>query len=283
MFTTYKPAASFEEDLEIIEIQLLLEAVYRRHGIDFRGYAFHYLRRRIAAIVKQEELTSVSALQAAVLHDAELFERFLNGLLTSTTTMFRDPEFFLSLRREIICELRTYPRARIWVAGCSSGQEVYSLAIMLTEEGIYDRCTIYATDMNERLIKVGKAGVYLSVRLDEYRSNYYLSGGNADFASYYTIERETFKFNPALRKNVFFAQHNLVSDRSFNEFNLILCRNVLIYFGPSFQERAFNLMHESLMKSGVLAIGLREGFAFNPVRSLYEEIDHDNKLFRRAV
>lgn len=269
------------QDLEAIEIQLLLEAIYRQYGFDFRDYAHASLKRRVWKRVMGEGLKTISALQERVLHDSAAMERFLLDLSINVTAMFRDPKFFLAFRQKVVPMLRTYPFIRIWDAGCSTGEEVYSLAILLMEEGIYDRCRIYATDMNEVVLAKAKEGIFPLSAMRENTSNYLEAGGSRVFSEYYSARYDSAIFRPALRENIIFAQHNLASDGSFNEFNVVLCRNVLIYFNNKLQDRVQRLFVESLEMFGVLGLGKKESLRYNSVESNYEIIDREEKIYRR--
>lgn len=269
------------EQLEDIEIQLLLEGIYRYYGFDFRNYALASLKRRIWNIVRLEGLTSVSGLQEKILHDAECMERFLYNLSVNVTTMFRDPHFFLTFRNKVIPILRTYPFIRIWHAGCSTGEEVYSMAIILQEEGLYHRTRLYATDINDLVLRKAKAGIFSLKLMQEYTHNYILAGGKKSFSEYYTAAYEHAIFSSSLRENIIFSQHNLATDSSFNEFNIILCRNVLIYFNKTLQKQVHNLFYESLVRFGVLGLGRQETLRFTPHEKDFEELDSSQKLYRR--
>ncbi|HEY9669914.1 MAG TPA: protein-glutamate O-methyltransferase CheR [Waterburya sp.] len=270
-----------KDELETIEIQLFLEALYRYYGFDFRDYALASLKRRIWNAVKAERLTSVSGLQEKVLHDPACLERFLLGLSVHVTSMFRDPNFFLSFRQKVVPLLRTYPFIRIWLAGCSTGEEVYSMAILLHEEGLYHRCRIYATDMNELVLKKAKAGIYPAKLMQEYTQQYLQAGGKHAFSEYYTAAYDNVIFRSSLRENMTFSQHNLATDGSFNEFNVIFCRNVLIYFNQSLQDRVHQLLYGSLNRFGVLGLGRQESIKFTPCEQQYEALDERERLFRR--
>ncbi|NJM74064.1 MAG: protein-glutamate O-methyltransferase CheR [Scytonema sp. RU_4_4] len=269
------------EQLEDIEIQLLLEGIHRYYGFDFRNYALASLKRRIWNIVRAEGLTSVSGLQEKVLHNPEYMERFLCSLSVNVTTMFRDPNFFLTFRKKVVPLLRTYPFIRIWHAGCSTGEEVYSMAILLHEEGLYHRCRLYATDLNEMVLRQAKAGIYSLELMQDYTQNYLQSGGKKSFSGYYTAAYNHAIFSSILKENMIFSQHNLVTDNSFNEFHIILCRNVLIYFNQSLQNRVHNLFHESLVSFGILGLGRQETLRFTPHEQDYEELEGGGKLYRR--
>jgi chemotaxis protein methyltransferase CheR len=267
---------------EELEIDLLLEGLFRQYGFDFREYARSSLRRRIRAAVTAEALTTVSSLQDRMLHDPACLERLLLALSVQVSAMFRDPRFFLTFRRQAVPFLRTYPFIRIWQAGCSTGEEVYSLAILLQEEGLYDRCRIYATDMNESVLQRAREGIYSLELMQRYTANYLASGGTAEFSSYYTAAYEHVIFRPSLRERVVFSQHNLASDGPFNEFNVILCRNVMIYFNNSLQDRVHRLFYQSLARLGVLGLGQRESLRFSPHEASYEMVDAAQCLFRKV-
>lgn len=267
--------------LEDIEIELLLEGIYRYYGFDFRDYAPSSLKRRVRRIMHLEEVTRVSALQDRILHDPKCLERFLLGLTVHVTAMFRDPSFFVSFRQRVIPILRTYPFIRIWHAGCSTGQEVYSMAILLHEEGLYHRCRIYATDMNEYVLQQAKNGIYPLGLMQEYTQLYLKAGGKRSFSEYYTAAYENAIFRSFLKENIVFSQHNLATDNSFNEFNVILCRNVLIYFNPVLQKRVHELFYNSLCPFGILGLGRQETLKLTPYEQHYEELDRSDRLYRR--
>ena len=270
-----------QDDLELIEIDLLLEAIYRRYGFDFREYAAASLKRRLWRRIHAEGLESVSGLQERVLHDPGCMERLLLDLSINVTSMFRDPSFYVAFREKVAPLLRTYPFTRIWNAGCSTGEEVDSLAMLLEEEGLYDTTRIYATDINEAVLEQARAGVFPLDKMQEYTQNYIRAGGKRAFSEYYVAAYDGAQFDRRLIRNVVFAQHNLVSDRSFNEFNVIVCRNVMIYFDRSLQDHVHKLFYESLPTFGVLALGHKESIAFSPHVDSYEELDAQEKLYRK--
>ena len=274
--------ATYDPALERLEIELLLEAVYRHYGFDFRSYAYASLRRRLWKRIHAERLATVSELQAHVLHDGTVLERLLDDLSVSVTAMFRDPGFFLAFREQVVPLLRTYPFFRIWHAGCSTGEEVYSMAILLEEEGLYDRARIYATDMNERVLRRARAGIFPLERMQEYTDNYLRAGGRSAFSGYYTAGYDGALFDPALLRNVVFAQHNLATDRSFAEFNAILCRNVLIYFDKALQTRVHRLFYDSLAMFGVLALGSKETLRFSAFEPCFEPLAGADKVYRKV-
>ena len=256
------PPVTYSSDLERLEIELLLEGVFRHYGFDFRSYAYASIRRRLWKRLEAEGLHAISELQALVLHDAEAMERLLLDLSVNVTAMFRDPGFYLAFREIAIPLLKTWPFIRIWHAGCSTGEEVYSMAILLQEEGLYDRSRIYATDINDVVLQQAKAGIFPLNRMQEYTENYIRAGGKRSFSEYYTAKYDGALFSPSLTRNVVFSQHNLVTDRSFAEFNVIFCRNVLIYFDRELQDRVHGLFYESLAMFGILALGAKESLRF---------------------
>lgn len=268
-------------ELEDIEIQLLLEGMYRYYGFDFRNYAPASLKRRIWNAIRAEGLGTVSALQAKILHDSFCMERFLSHLSVNVTAMFRNPSFYLSFRSIVVPLLRTYPFVRIWHAGCATGEEVYSLAILLQEERLYHRCRIYATDMNETVLRQAREGVFSLGVMQEYTQSYLQAGGKQAFSEYYTTDCEYAYMHSELKENIVFAQHNLSTDGSFNEFNVIFCRNVLIYFNQILQERVHKLLYESLGRFGVLGLGQQETIKLTPFASCYEELMNGERLYRK--
>ena len=275
--------AETRDDVDEIELALLLEGVYRRYGFDFREYAPASLRRRVWRRVHAEGLTTISALQDKLLHDPNCMERLLLDLSINVTAMFRDPTFYVAFREKVVPLLRTYPFTRIWVAGCSTGEEVYSLAMLLQEEDVYERTRIYATDINESVLDRARAGVFPLDKMREYTENYIRAGGKRAFSEYYLAKYDGAQFQRSLVDNVVFAQHNLVSDRSFNEFNVIVCRNVMIYFDRTLQERVHKLFYESLMTFGVLALGAKESIRFSSHEDAYEELDVSERLYRKVA
>lgn len=267
--------------LEKLEISLLLEGVFRHYGYDFRSYAFSSLRRRLKKRLEAENLETFSQLQDRVLHDPTAMEGLLRDMSVSVTGMFRDPTFFLSFRRSVVPLLRTYPFVRIWHAGCATGEEVYAMAILLEEEGLYERARIYATDLSVHAIERARAGIFSLARMREYTAAYQQSGGTRSFSDYYTANYEAALFDSRLRRNVLFAQHNLATDTSFSEFNVILCRNVLIYFDQSLKNRTLRLFGESFAPSGILCLGRRESLRFSAVEHDYDELDAKERIWRR--
>jgi chemotaxis protein methyltransferase CheR len=269
------------QDLEKLEIELLLEAIHRQYGYDFREYAFASLRRRVHNMLRAEKLNSISGLQERLLHDPGAMSRFLYALTVNVTAMFRDPEFFLAFRSQVVPMLRTYPFLRIWHAGCSTGEEVYSMAILLEEEGLYDKCRIYATDIDEAMVKQAREGIFPQELVGEYSANYQAGGGKRSLQDYYASAYGHCMFRSSLRDNIIFSQHNLAMDGSFNEFHVILCRNVMIYFARPLQERVHNLLYDSLTSFGILGLGSKESVQFTPHEKSYEQLEPGVKLYRR--
>jgi chemotaxis protein methyltransferase CheR len=269
-------------DLETLELQLLLEGIFRQYGFDFREYAPASLKRRVQRRVDAEGVSTIAGLLDRVLHEPEAMERLLLDLSINVTSMFRDPTFYVALREQVVPLLRTYPFTRIWVAGCSTGEEVYSLAILLTEEGLYDRTRIYATDINEAVLERARIGVFPLDKMREYTENYIRAGGRRSFSEYYLAKYEGALFERTLTENVVWAPHNLVQDHAFNEFNLILCRNVMIYFDRPLQNRVHELFHDSLERLGILALGHKESIRFTGFEQCYEELDAQEKLYRKV-
>jgi chemotaxis protein methyltransferase CheR len=275
-------SGNYDQDLERIEIELLLEGIYRHYGFDFRSYAYASIRRRLWKRIEAEGLGTISALQAQILHQPQAMERLLLDLSINVTAMFRDPSFYLAFRERVVPLLRTYPYIRIWHAGCATGEEVYSMAILLQEEGLYERSRIYATDINEVVLQRAKEGIFPLDRMQEYTENYIAAGGKRAFSDYYTAKYDGALFSPSLTKNVVFSLHNLVTDRSFAEFNVILCRNVLIYFDKSLQSRVHGLFYDSLAMFGILVLGSKESLRFSPFEDNYEQINGPEKIFRKV-
>jgi chemotaxis protein methyltransferase CheR len=270
-----------DPELEQLEIELLLEAVYRRYGFDFRQYAQASLKRRLWRRLIAEGLRSISELQAKLLHDPHCMERLLLDLSINVTSMFRDPTFYVAFRDKVVPALHTYPFTRIWCAGCSTGEEVYSLAILLTEEGLYDRTRIYATDINEAVLATAREGVFPLAKMQQYTQNYIRAGGTREFSDYYVAAYDAAQFSRSLTENVVFAQHNLAMDRSFNQFNVIVCRNVMIYFDKMLQNRVHSLFYDSLDTFGILCLGHKESLSFTPFVDKYEQLDEVERVYRR--
>lgn len=269
------------DDVEALEIDLLLTAIERRYGYDFRNYSGASLRRRIHRAVEREGVRAISDLQSRILHDPYCMHRFVTSVAVCATSMFRDAGFYLAMRRTVIPLLRTYPFIRIWHAGCATGEEVYSMAILLEEEGIYDRCRLYATDLSDDLLDRAQAGIYPLDKIRNYTTNYHRAGGIGEFSAYYTADHKNAILRPSLKRNIVFSQHNLASDGSFNEFNVILCRNVMIYFDAELRSRVHELLYASLGTFGVLGVGMKESLLATPHEDRYQALDASVRLYQR--
>ncbi|UGS37612.1 CheR family methyltransferase [Capillimicrobium parvum] len=274
---------STADDPDGLELELLLEAVHRRYGLDFRGYATASLRRRVWRRVTLEGLQTVTGLTDRILHDPRVLERLLKDLSINVTEMFRDPSFHGALREAAIPLLRTYPFVRVWNAGCSTGEEAYSLAIALHEAGLLERSRIYATDMNEGALAQARTGSFPLERMQVYTENYQRAGGARSLSEYYVARGASAVFDPMLARNMVFAHHNLVSDRSFNEFHLIVCRNVMIYFGRELQRHVHELFLDSLVPLGLLGLGRKEAIQPPEIAACYQPLVASEKLFRRRT
>lgn len=270
-------------DLEAIEIDLLLEAVHRAYGFDFREYSRASLNRRVRGSLQAEHLSSVSALQDRLLRDPEAVERFVLRTTVHTTAMFRDPPFYRALRSTVVPYLRTWPFVRIWDIGSSTGEEAYSLAIVLAEEGLLQRALIYATDLSPAVLDRARTGVYPLKLMQEYTKNYIASGGAQSFSEYYQSAHGDALMRRDLAERIVFAQHDLTVDGSFNEFQLILCRNVLIYFREPLRDRVHRLAFDSLAPLGVLGLGSREVLRSTPFEAEYAPLDAENRLYQRRA
>jgi len=275
------PPVSYNAELERVEIELLLEGIFRHYGFDFRSYAYASIRRRLWKRIEAEGLSSISQLQALVLHEPAAMERLLLDLSVSVTAMFRDPGFYQVFRHDVVPLLRTYPFIRIWHAGCSTGEEVYSTAILLEEEDLLDRTRMYATDINGAVLQQARAGIFPLNRMQEYTENYIRAGGKRSFSEYYTAKYDGALFSPSLSRNTVFSQHNLVTDRSFAEFTVIFCRNVLIYFDRELQDHVHSLFYDSLVMFGILALGSKESLRLSQYEPCYEKLHPREKLYRK--
>lgn len=271
------------EETEDVEIELLLEGLFRVHGFDFRDYSRASIKRRILELMRAERAATVSGLQDKVLHDGACLDRFLLGLSVHATAMFRDPSFYATFRKEVVPLLKTYPTVQIWIAGCSTGEEVYSLAILLREEGLYERCRIYATDISQTVLRKARDGIFPLAAMRDYTNNYHRAGGGHEFSDYYTAQYDNAIFSSSLRNNVVFSEHNLATDGSFNEFQVILCRNVMIYFNKDLQARVHNLLYDSLSMFGVFGLGNKESLRFTPRADSYQHLNHNDKLYRKVM
>ena len=272
-----------ETDLERLELDLLLEAVFQHYGFDFRSYARPSLKRRVKTRMEAEKLHTISSLQDRVLHDPVALERLLGDLRVSVTAMFRDPTFFRAFREKVVPLLRAHPSLRIWHAGCSTGEEVYAMAILLREEGLLKRARIYATDMNQAALDTAKRGIFPVANMQEYTANYLRAGGLRSFSEYYVARYDAALFESSLIDNVLFTQHNLAMDQAFNEFDVIFCRNVMIYFDKDLKHRVLGLITKSLVDSGVLGLGKKESLGPSPHARCYEALSPTEKLYRKVA
>lgn len=279
--TDQKTQPDTPDAAEFEDLRLLLDLVHLRSGLDFRGYAYSSLRRRVTRAVQDAQAGSIAGLHQQLKLDDTHLDNLLRVLTVHTTAMFRDPGFFRLFREKVVPVLRTYPFIRIWIAGCSTGEEVYSVAILLREEGLADRCRLYATDLSDRVLADARAGVFPLAAMQDYSRNYQLAGGEQPFSDYFTADSQSVIFRPYLRENVVFGTHNLVSDASFNEFHVILCRNVMIYFRRELQDRVHRLFHESLVTYGHLGLGRSESIRFTERADSYEAVDAKQRLFRK--
>lgn len=268
-------------ELEKLELNLLLEAIQKRYGYDFNDYAKASMIRRVKKYMETVGISKISALIPLFLHDGRAFHGFVKSLSVVVTEMFRDPDVFKTLREEVVPVLKTYPFIKIWHAGCASGQEVYSMAILLEEEGILDRCQIYATDFNDDALKTAKKGIYQAEDIGLYEKNYRLSGGSRELSDYWVSLYDAIKINSRLVERVTFANHNLVTDGVFGEMNLVMCRNVLIYFNEQLQDRALSLINKSLCPRGFLCIGRRENLKFSQIRKRVEDVNNTLRIYRK--
>lgn len=266
-----------------IEFQLLLEAIYLRYGYDFRLYSRASLKRRVEQHLLLNRYPHISELTHAILFNSELFLSLLSDLTINVTEMFRDPEFYRSFREKVIPILRTYPFLKIWHAGCATGEEIYSMAILLTEEGLYDRCQIYATDIDKEVLEKAKKGIFPVTDLKKYTENYQRAGGKSTLSDYYTAKYDNVIMEPKLKKNVIFADHDLVTDQVFGEMQVILCRNVIIYFNRQLQDRVFNLFNDSLDLAGILCLGSKESLRFASCADRFEELDKAQRIYRKRI
>jgi chemotaxis protein methyltransferase CheR len=266
-----------------IEMRLLLEAIYSRYHYDFRQYANASLKRRLSHALVRLQCTTISALQEKVLHDEKAFPQLLEFLTVQVSDLFRDPEVFLALRRSVVPLLATYPSLKIWVAGCSTGEEAYSLAILLQEEGLLDRTLIYATDINDDSLKRARSGIYSLERLKQFTINHREAGGKGSLSDYYHAAHDSAVMSAALRDHITFADHSLATDSTFSEVQLISCRNVLIYFDRELQDRALGLFHDSLCHRGFLCLGTKEALRFSSRAQDFEDFRPQERIFRKVA
>jgi chemotaxis protein methyltransferase CheR len=265
-----------------LELRLLLEALHHRYCCDFRGYVMSGLRRRVARALVQFQCESVSQLQHRVLREPALFTELVSVLTVHVSDVFRDPGYHAAVREEVVPRLRTYPSLKVWIAGCSTGEELYSTAILLREEGLLDRAVIYATDVDPHALQIAERGVYALDRVRDFSRNYQRAGGRGSLADHFTVAYDAMVFDRTLRKQVVFSDHSLATDSAFSEVHLISCRNVFIYFEPELQDRALKLFAESLVHKGFLGLGAHETLRFSAHASLFADFVPEHRIFRRA-
>lgn len=270
-----------EKNLEQIEAELLINGIYSYYGYDFRNYAKSSLRRRIKKRLTEEGLENIAELIPLILHNRDVFNRFLRDMSITVTEMFRDPSMYKKLKELVFPTLSKLPYIKIWHAGCATGEEVYSMAIMLQEFGIFDKCHIYATDYNNESIEHAEKGIYPIGLLKKYSTNYLKAGGEQSLSDFYHAKYNSVIFNKTLKNNITFAHHNLVTDHVFTEAHLIVCRNVLIYFDHKLQDRALSLFTESLNPNGFLCLGSRESLDFSNSANTYTALNRENRIFQR--
>lgn len=272
---------SLEQNTEI-ELRLLIEAIYLKYSYDFRDYSGASVKRRVNHALHQLDCKTISALQERVLHDPSAFMQLLQFLTIPVSEMFRDPGHFLAIRQEVVPLLKTYPSIKIWIAGCSTGEEVYSMAILLREEGLLDRTIIYATDINPSSLEKAKQGIFSLENIAAYAENYQKAGGQRAFSDYYTAAYDYAIFDKTLRENVTFADHSLATDSVFSETQLISCRNVLIYFNKKLQDRAFSLFDDSLCHRGFLVLGSKETVDFSAYSKNFDAFVKQERIYRKS-
>lgn len=265
-----------------IEIRLLIEAVYLRYGHDFRDYAQSSLKRRVLQAQQRMSLPSISAMQESVLHDPAQFALLLQYLTVPVSEMFRDPLYFLALRRHVVPVLRTYPSVKVWIAGCSTGEEAYSMAILLREEELLEKTILYATDINHASLDKARAGIFALDHMQAFTRNYQKAGGLKSFSDYYTAAYGGALFDRSLRDSITFADHSLATDAVFSETQLVSCRNVLIYFNRKLQDRALGLFHESLAHRGFLGLGTKETLDFSAYAERFQPVSRPERLYRKV-
>jgi chemotaxis protein methyltransferase CheR len=268
-------------DISDEELEELLELIHVKYGYDFRDYSKASMHRRVSRFMDDAGFKTLYDLKLNIINSKDVFDFFLQRVTVNVTEMFRDPAFYKALKQDVIPVLATFPIIKIWHAGCSSGEEVFSTAIFLHEAGLLKRCRIYATDINPNNIEKAKKGIMHLDVMKEYVSNYLKAGGNNDFASYYTAKYDNAIIRKDLRDNILFSQHNLVTDQAFNEFQLIFCRNVMIYFNRRLQNKVIKLFHESLSNFGYLVLGLKESLLFAELKDKFEEVSSQEKIYRR--
>jgi chemotaxis protein methyltransferase CheR len=264
-----------------VELDLFLGAIFHKYHYDFRRYANASLRRRVEAALSHFGCKTISGLQERVLHEPKVFNGLLGFLTVQVTDLFRDPSYFRSLREKVVPYLRTYPSLKVWVAGCSTGEEAYSLAILFAEEGLLDRTLIYATDINPDSLRIAEEGIYSIERFKSFSENYCLAGGRASLSNYYTARYASAVFDRRLKKAILFSDHSLATDSAFAEIELASCRNVLIYFERELQDRALGVLRDSLRRKGFLGLGLKESLRFSAHAAAFTEFVAADRIYQR--
>lgn len=272
-----------ENEPQEIELQLLLEAIYRRYGYDFRSYSVASVRRRVQQHLIVARYDNICALMHDILHNGEAFSALLSNLTINVTEMFRDPDFYQAFREKVVPVLRTHPFLKVWHAGCATGEEIYSMAILLKEEGLYDRCQIYATDIDKEVLEKARRGIFPASELHRFTENYERSGGKKKLSDYYTEKYDNIIMDPALKKNVIFADHDLATDQVFGEMQVVLCRNVLIYFNKELQKRVFRLFKDSLDIAGYLCLGSKESLRFSGCADAFDIIEEKQRIYKKRM
>ncbi len=267
--------------MEDEQLERFLDTIYERYGYDFRAYSRASIKRRTVAALQRANCRSLAELTDRVLVDPTYYREVVSDLTVNVTEMFRDPGVYRAIRSEVVPILRTYPSIRIWLAGCATGEEVYSMAILLKEEGLLERSFLYGTDLSPRAIAAAERGVYSAAQIQTYTVNYQKSGGLESFADYYRAEGGGARIDPSLKRHILFSQHNLASDEVFSEVQLIFCRNVLIYFSSELQSRALELMRRALVHRGILVLGNRETVDFTDVKDSFEILHRDERIYKK--
>lgn len=268
-------------DTSAFELGLLLEAIYHKYHYDFRNYAEASLKRRINTALVQLDCATISQLQDRVLHDPKVFTELLRFLTVQVSDLFRDPSYFRSIREKVVPYLRTYPWLKVWVAGCATGEEAYSFAILFAEEGLLDRTLIYATDIHAASLRIAEEGVYELERFAPFTQNYLQAGGRRSLSDYYTSGYNSAVFSRELRKSILFTDHSLATDVAFAEVELVSCRNVLIYFEKELQNRAVGVLHQSLRRKGFLGLGAKESLRFSEQAAAFTEFVAEDRIYQR--
>ncbi|HCY85274.1 MAG TPA: chemotaxis protein CheR [Desulfobacteraceae bacterium] len=271
------------EENETIEMKLLLEAIHLKYGYNFKDYANAHTKRRLRNRLKMSGMTTYTDMMRRIIYDEPFFNELLMDLSINVTEMFRDPWFYLKVREELIPRLKTYSFIKVWHAGCSAGQEVYSMSILLEEEGMKKRSQVYATDFNELILEKAKAGIYPLDVMKTYTSNYQKAGGTGDFSDYYTADDKNVILKRGLREKVLFSSHNLVTDGVFGEMHLIFCRNVLIYFNRKLQNQVLQLFYDSLIPGGYLCLGSKESLKFTDFTDRFDVVSKKEKIYRKKL